>query len=129
MAGVINETKEELKEFVQTRLDMLRAEMRDKLAAWKVALPLIVVALVLGITGWFVLTACLIAAIAVAFHGSAWAYTFSTLIVGIAYVLMGAMCATFALRGLKEQGVAPKRTIRVLQEDRAWLAAEARTQV
>jgi hypothetical protein len=129
LAGLFAETKEELKAFATTRIDMLKAEMRDKVSAWKVAVPLIAVALVLAVTGWLVLTACLITAIAVAFYGSPWAYTFSTLIVGVAYVLCGVIAGTFALRGLKEYGVAPKRTMRVLKEDRAWLATEARSQI
>ncbi len=128
LAGLFAETKDELKEFVRTRIDMLRAEMKDKVSVWKVALPVIGIALLLGLTGWFVLTVTLITAIAQAFYGSPWAYTFATLIVGVAYVLCAAICATFAIRGLKEQGVAPRRTIRVLKEDRAWLATEARSQ-
>ena len=129
LAELFAETKDELKAFVQTRIDMLRSEMKDKISAWKFALPLVVVALVFAVTGWLVLTACLIAAIAVAFYGSPWAYTFSTLIVGVAYVLIATITATFAIRGLRESGVAPKRTLRVLKEDRAWLASEARSQV
>ncbi len=129
LAGLFAETKDELKDFVQTRIDMLRAEMKDKISAWKVALPLIAVGLLLGLTGWFVLTATLILAIAQAFYGSPWAYTFATLIVGVVYVLCAAISVSFALRGLKEEGMAPKRTIRVLKEDRAWLTSEARSQV
>ncbi len=129
LAALFAETKDELKDFVQTRIEMLRAEMRDKISAWKMALPLIVIGLVFAVTGWFVLTACLIAAIAVAFYGSPWAYTFATLIVGVAYLLIATITATFAIRGLRESGVAPKRTMRVLKEDRAWLASEARSQI
>jgi hypothetical protein len=129
LAGLFAETKEELKNFAETRIAMLKAEMRDKVAALKVALPLIAVALLLGVTGWLVLTACLIAAVAVAFYGSPWAYTFATLIVGLAYVIIAAATGMFAYRGLKEQGVAPQRTLRVLKEDRAWLSSEVRSQI
>ncbi len=129
LAGLFAETKDELKDFVQTRMEMLKSEMKDKISAWKVALPLLVVALVFAVTGWLVLTACLIAVIAVAFYGSPWAYTFSTLIVGVGYVLIATITATFALRGLRETGMAPKRTMRILKEDRAWLASEARSQI
>ena len=129
LAALFTETKEELKEFAVTRIDMLKSEMRDKLAAWKMALPMLIAALLLGLTAWLVLTACLILAIANAFYGSAWAYVWSTIIVGGAYVLCAAVAATFALRGLKEEGIAPKRTLRVLQADRAWLSTEARSQI
>ncbi len=129
LAGLVAETKDELKEFIQTRVEMLRSEMKDKIAAWKVALPAIVIALVLGITGWLVLTACVISAIAVAFLGSPWAYTWAFLIVGAAYVLLAAIIATFMVRSLRQTGMAPKRTLRVLKEDRVWLSNEARYQL
>ena len=59
------------------------------------------VALLLGVTGWLVLTACLIAAVAVAFYGSPWAYTFATLIVGLAYVIIAAATGMFGVRALR----------------------------
>ena len=129
LAALFTETKEELKEFAVTRIDMLKSEMRDKLAAWKMALPMLIAALLLGLTAWLVLTACLILAIANAFYGSVWAYVWATIIVGVGYLLCAAIAATFALRGLKEEGIAPKRTLRVLQADRAWLSTEARSQI
>ena len=41
VAEVLNEFKEELKEFVGTRGQMLRSEMQEKVGAWKTALPTI----------------------------------------------------------------------------------------
>jgi uncharacterized membrane protein YqjE len=129
LAGVISELKGELKEFVQTRIAMLQSELKDKVDSWKVALPMIAVALVLGITAWLVLTAALIAVIAVAFYPSPFAYFFALLIVGVAYALIGALCAAFGWHELKQQGIVPHRTIRVLKEDRAWLQTEARSHI
>lgn len=129
LAGVIAELKDELKDFAQTRVEMLRSELRDKVKAWKTALPLIVIALVLMGTAWFVLTAALIAIIAAAFIPSPYAYFFALLIVGVVYLLAGAIGATFAIRELKEQGVVPHRTVQMLKDDKIWLQTEARSQV
>lgn len=129
MAGVITELKDEFREFVQTRYDMLRAELRDKIKAWKIAVPLVAVALVMLGTAWLVFTAALIAIIATAFYPSRFAYFFAFIIVGMAYALAGVICAAFAFRELKEQGVVPYRTVRVLREDRVWFKTEAKSQI
>lgn len=129
VAGVLSEIKDEAKEFVQTRLDMLKSEMKDKMSAWKTAIPLIAAGLLFGLTAWFVLTAALISVIAQAFYPGRFAYFFSFAIVGVIYALIAAICASFALREIKQRGVMPQRTIRVLKEDQLWLQTEARQQV
>jgi hypothetical protein len=129
LAGVISEFKDEIKDFVQTRIYMLQSELRDKLTAWKSALPLIAVALVLVLTAWLVLTAALIAIVAVPFLPSPYAYFFAFLIVGMVYLIGGGVCASFAMRQLKEQGIMPQRTVKILKDDKIWLQTEAKTQI
>jgi uncharacterized membrane protein YqjE len=127
LAGVVNELKYELKDFIQTRIDMARSELRDKVKAWKLALPLVAVALVLSATAWLVLTACLIGILATAFYPSRFAYFFATLIVGVVHLFGGAVCAILAYREFREQGVLPRRTLQVLKEDKLWLQKEAKS--
>ncbi|MFB3917944.1 MAG: phage holin family protein [Terriglobales bacterium] len=129
LAGVVAELRDQLKEFVATRISMLRSELKDKASAWKIALPLIVVALVLFGTAWLVLTGALIAIIAAAFAPSPFAPFFALIIVGVAYALLGVICASFGIREFRESGVIPHRTLRVLKEDQIWLQTEARTQI
>jgi VIT1/CCC1 family predicted Fe2+/Mn2+ transporter len=128
LAGVVAELKDELKDFAQTRVDMLRSELRDKMKAWKMAVPLIAVALLLVLTAWLVLTGALIAVIAAAFYPSRFAYFFAFIIVGVVYALAGTIAGAFAWRELKEQGMVPHRTLQVLKDDRVWLQTEARGQ-
>ena len=45
VGSVLAEIKDEVREFVQTRIDMLKSEMKDNVSAWKVALPMIGAAL------------------------------------------------------------------------------------
>ena len=129
VAGVLSEIKDEVKEFAQTRIEMLKSEMKGKVSSWKTAIPLIAVGLVFGATAWFVLTAALISIIAEAFYPNRFAYFFSFVIVGIVYGLVGIICATFAIRELRAHGVMPERTIRVLKQDQIWLQTEARQQI
>lgn len=129
LAGVVNELKDELKESIQTRIAMLKSEMQDKVASWKTAGIMIGAAAFIGITAWLLLTAALVAVIAAAFYPSRFAYFFAFVIVGVAYALIAAATGGFAAREIKQRGVMPERTIRVLKEDQLWLQKEARQQV
>jgi cytochrome c biogenesis factor len=129
LAGIVAELKQELKDFLQTRIQILRSEVRDKLRAWKLALPLAALGVVLLATCWLVLTAALVAVLAAAFYPSRFAYFFALAIVGAAYFLGGALCVAFAVREMREQGILPQRTLKVLKEDAVWLRSEARSQI
>ncbi len=129
LAGVVAELKEESKQFVATRLAMLQAEMKEKVSAWKTALPMFVIgALLLG-TAWLLLTGAIVAVVYVAFAGSAWAAFLALIIVCIAYAICGGMAFWIAKAKVQEAGVAPKRTMRVLKDDQIWISNEARAQL
>lgn len=125
---IVNDLKTELKDFVATRVAMLRSELNANVAKMKSALPLIAVGLVLVITAWFVLTAGLIAAVAMAF-ATPWNYVIALFIVGFIYVVCGGLMALMGLRQLKQANLKPERTIRVLKQDQIWLQTEAKTQI
>lgn len=129
LAGVVAEIKDELKEFISTRIQMLKSEMQDKISSLKVAAPLGIVALVLLGTAYLLLTLMIVALVAVAFEGSPYQWFFAFLIVGVLWSIAGGTCAIFAWREFKEQGLAPKKTINVLKQDQVWLQSEARTQL
>jgi hypothetical protein len=129
LAALLAELKDELKSFLETRFNMLASELRDKVSAWKLALPTIAAGLVLLGTAWLLLTGALVAAVYVAFLGNAFAVAISLLLVGIAYAILGALAASFAYRGLADTGVLPRRTLRVLREDRLWLEDEVKTRI
>ena len=126
---VVTELKEEVKEFAATRLGMLRAELKEKLQTIKLATPTLVMGFGLLVTAWMVLTGCLICLIAKAFEGTGWQWVIAFGIVGVLYAGFGAIAATFGWKALKESGVKPERTIRVLKQDQIWLQTEAKTQV
>jgi VIT1/CCC1 family predicted Fe2+/Mn2+ transporter len=129
LAGVLAETRDELKEFVQTRLEMLKSELQDKVKAYKAAVPSAAIGITLLLTAWLVLTGALVAVIAAAFYPSRWAYFFALLIVGFVYLLAGGVLALVAYKTVRDTGVAPERTLKVLKDDRVWLQTEARQQV
>ena len=129
LAGVVSELKEETKSFVETRLAMLRSEMKDKLDALKTMLPTIVIGAVLCGTAWLLLTGALVAAVWIAFANNVYGAALALAIVGVAYLLFGGIAVLYAWRGLSDMGLVPKRTMRVLKDDSVWIRNEARTQV
>ena len=129
LAGVVAELKDEMKEFFSTRLAMLRSELKDKVSAWKTALPMIVIGLVLLATCWLLLTGALVAAIAVAFEGNPFAPAIALAVVGAFYAITGGVAVVFAWRDLSEHGVVPERTMRVLKDDQLWIRNQAKVQL
>ena len=128
LGTVANELKLELREFVQTRLQIFREEMKSKTSLLKIAVPMLGIALALFWVGFLALTGLFVVLIAGAFGGWAgWALAF--LIVAAVYFIVGGICAAFAWGELKSKSLAPKRTMQVLKQDQVWLRNEARTQV
>jgi len=129
LAGVVAEIKDETKEFVQTRVQMFKTELREKVATWKSgALLAAVGVLVLG-TAYLLLTLALVGLVAVAFWGSPYAWFLAFLIVGAFWGIIGGILAFLAVREFRRQGIAPKKTIEVLREDKIWLQSEAGNRV
>lgn len=127
LAEVIREIKDEVKEFMQTRVSMFVAEMREKIDNSKSGAICAGVALVLGWAGFLMLSVALAALVAVAFWGSPYAWFFGFLIVGVLWTMLAAMLAIAAVRQFRD--LAPKRTIQVLKEDKIWLQREAQNQI
>ena len=125
---VFSDLREELKEFLNTRFAMLRAEMNEKVHNVRMVAPVLLVGMGLLLTAWFTLTGFAVVLIAQFLPGT-WAYVISFAIVTVAYGAIGAASAMYAWGKLKHTSVKPERTMRVLEQDRVWLQAEAKTQV
>jgi len=127
LGEVIGEIREEAKEFFQTRVSMFVAEMREKLYNSKNGAMYAAIALLFGAVGFLVLTLALAALVAAAFWGSAYAWFFGFLIIGLLWMVLAAMLGLAAFRQFRD--LAPKRTIQVLKEDKIWLQHGARNQI
>jgi len=126
---VVDDLRHELIDFVTTRFAMLEAEFDEKVTTFKMAAPVLVIGAGLLGSAWLVLTGFLVCIIAGAFAPNPWAWTVSFLIVGVLYAIVGGAAAYLAWKQLREKGVKPERTIRVLKEDSVWLQTEAKTQL
>jgi uncharacterized membrane protein YqjE len=127
LGEVISEIKEELKDFMQTRLQMLISELREAIKNSKSAAIFGGAAVLLLGTSWLLINLAIVGLVAVAFWGSPYAWFFSFGIVGLFWAIVGGMLALAAQRQL--QRLAPRKTIEVLKEDKIWLQQEARSHV
>ena len=125
----LNQLKRELSEFISTRVAMLRSEAGEKLSTFKMAAPTMVVGFVLLLTAWLLFTGFLVAIIAQAFMPNPWAYTLSFVLVAALYAIIGGAAAYMGWKQLRDTGIKPERTIRVLEQDRIWLQTEAKSQL
>jgi uncharacterized membrane protein YqjE len=129
LARLIIEIRDEIQEFLQTRLEMLKSEFREAVKAFKAAAPLALMAIVLLSSAYLLLTLALVGLIAVAFWNSPYHWFFAFLIVGVVWLCFGVLAAYFAWNRLRTHGVFPRRTVEVLRADKTWFQHEIRTQL
>ena len=122
LAAVVAELKNDVVQSLETRYQILLAEMKEKTETWKSALPWLLVAVFLAFAGFLLLTGAAVVLVAVAV-GVGW----SLLIVGAVYLILAAISVAVVYGELKSHGIAPQRTLHVLQEDKVWLQKEARS--
>jgi uncharacterized membrane protein YqjE len=127
IATILAETKDELKQFVTTRVNILKAEMDEKISRIKSVIPLAVVAALFLVSGWMVFTFALIALLHALFLPSVYAWLWASLIVTAVYLLVGAIAGWLAYSEIKATSFTPTRTLKVLQQDQVWIQNEART--
>ena len=129
VAEVLHGFRDELKDFATTRVQLLRSELKEKAGAWKAGIPAIAIGVVLLVMGFVLFTGLLVAVIALAFTGAGvpWAYAIAFAIVMAIYGATGAALALYGWRKIKESGLKPERTIKVLRQDGVWIQSEARS--
>jgi len=126
---VVSELKNDARDFISTRLQILTQEMNDKVKVWKVAIPMLVIAGLLAGIAVLVLTFAIVAFLAGVFQPSPYAWCYGALIVTAFYIIAAFGLFYLGKRELTQTGIAPTRTLRVLRQDQIWIQNEARSQV
>ncbi|HTU43032.1 MAG TPA: phage holin family protein [Candidatus Aquilonibacter sp.] len=129
VGSVLLAMKEELKEFAETRLEMLKTELREKLKIMKIAGPLLAIGVVLLGTAYLLLTLALVGLALAFLQGNPFRWFLAFLAVGFVWALLGAIVTHFAVREFQSQGLMPKRTIAVLKGDKVWIQSEVKGHV
>ena len=128
LATIAAEMKQELKEFADTRIAMLKTELREKIAHWKIAAPLAGIGVVLLGTAYLLITSGLVALAAV-FINSPYRWFFAFIGVGVLWALLGGVAVYIAKREFELNHLMPEKTLQVLKGDSIWLQQEARNQI
>lgn len=129
LGETLHEAVNEFKLFAETRIAMLRSEMRENLANVKFAAPLLIAGAIFGVSAWLVWTGALVAIISTAFRGNPFGPFYALIIVGALYTIVAACAIWMGMGRLSKKGIMPERTINVLKEDKVWLQQESRTQL
>ena len=127
--GTVNEIKGEMREFMTTRMALFREEMKEKLSAYKVGIPMLMAGALLLLCSFVALNIALLALLAHAFGGAAIAWCYSGLILFVLYAAIGGGLAVLGKREISKTGLVPTHTLKVLQQDQDWIQREAKTQV
>jgi uncharacterized membrane protein YqjE len=127
LATILTETKDEIKQFINTRVNMLKMEIAEKVRKFKSVVPILFIALALLWAGWMALTFAVIALLHGLFMPSVYAWGWAALIVAGAYLVIGIGTGWFVYAEIKSTGLAPTRTLSVLKQDQTWIQNEART--
>ena len=69
LAAILGEMKDELQEFVQTRIDLLKQELQEKISAVKSAIPAALIGGLLLLTAFLLLSVSLALLVAAGFEG------------------------------------------------------------
>ena len=129
LGAIVAEMKEELREFAQTRIEMFKAEVREKTKTLKIAAPLAAVGALLLATAYLLFTMALVGLAVAFFADSPYRWFFAFAIVAVLWTLLGGIAAYFAKREFELKGLMPRKTIKVLKEDKIWIQAEAKNQL
>lgn len=127
-ADIVTELKHELKDFVETRVALLKSEIQEKLGHLKVAAPLAALGALLLMTAYLLITLAIVALVGVFINNSfRWAIAFGA--VGIVWAILGGLAAYIAKREFEVNQLKPQRTLEVLRGDKIWLEHEVKNSV
>jgi uncharacterized membrane protein YqjE len=127
LGPIVAEIKEEVKQLINTRVQMTKDELGEAIAAARTALPLSLVAFALLSLSFILFTLAAVALVAAGFAGHPYAWFLASLIVGCVWLGLAGIAAFFAYKALRSRGGFLKRTAAVLKADSIWLQTEARS--
>jgi uncharacterized membrane protein YqjE len=126
LGEILLEIKDELLEFVETRLRLLHSEFEETLQSARSSLPLLLATIILLGTAYLLLVAALVGLVSFAFMNSPSRWPLSFLIVGSLWLIAGLVTAVLARSSFRDRGSFPKKTIEVLKADGLWIHDEGK---
>jgi Putative Actinobacterial Holin-X, holin superfamily III len=126
LASVLMEIRDDLKVFMQTRAQLLRAEIGEKMRIWKSSAMFLGLAGIFLLTGWFTSVFALIALLNSWIVSGRYGWFFGGVIMSAVLLGLGALFGLAGYRGIKASGVKPTRTLRVLKQDQEWIQKQTK---
>jgi hypothetical protein len=119
--SVTAELLREIQQFLHTRGDLFKAEIKQKVPHLLNAAGMVVAGGLLLVTGYLFLALAVIVLIASAFPQNPYRWFFGFLIVGIVSVGFGAIGAFLAKSEFGQGFKPPEHTLMVLRSDKVWM--------
>lgn len=126
LTELLVEIKQELRDFVQTRITMLKVELQEKAKILKTAAPIALIGILLLMTAYLFFTLAVVALVFVALPDNAYRWCLAFVAVAVLWSLLGGVAVYFAKRELEVKGLLPRRAVEVLREDKLWIESEVR---
>jgi uncharacterized membrane protein YqjE len=126
VAALFAEMKQELQDFVQTRVTMFKVELQEKVRIIKAAAPLAVIGAMLLLTAYLLFTLALVSLVFAFLPDNAYRWCIAFAAIGLLWLILGGIAAYMAKRELEVKGLLPKRTVEVLKEDKMWIQSEVK---
>lgn len=126
VASVLADSKEELKQFVETRIAMLKTELREKLKNLKIAAPLAIAGILFLLTAYLLLTLSVVGLVFAFLPANPYRWCLAFLGVAALWFIVGGIAGYFAKREFELRGLLPNRTMGVLKGDKVWIQSEVR---
>ena len=129
VGSILSDTKDELKDFLETRITMLRTELSEKMTMLKSAAPLAIVGVVFLVTAYMLFTLGLVGVIVAFLPENPYRWCIAFFAIAVLWGIVGGICGYMAMREFQVKELMPKRTMQVLKEDKVWLQSEVRSRV
>ncbi len=129
IAAILADTRDELKQFIETRIALLRTELREKFAKIKRAAPLAAVAVLLLGTAYLLFTLALVGLVLALLPANPFRWCLAFLAVAVLWSILGIIAVSLAKRRLALKELMPNRTIGVLKSDGVWIQSEVKNQI
>lgn len=129
VGSILSDTKEELKEFLETRIAMLKTELGEKMAMLKSAAPLAVVGILFLVTAYALFTLGLVGLIVAFLPENPYRWCIAFFAIAVLWGIVGGITGYLAMREFQVKELMPKRTMQVLKEDKLWIQSEVRGRV
>lgn len=129
IGAILSDAKQELKDFVQTRIAMLRQELTEKLRMLKIAGPLGAAAIVFLGTAYLLFTLALVGLVLAFLRDNPYRWCLAFVVVAFLWTIIGGVGGYLAWREFQLKELMPNKTINVLNEDKIWIQSEVKNRV